>query len=110
MTREQRLRRETEISECRCEFDQDPDDPEPSWHYHRICLHCGHEWWGLHCPHDGYQNPCPGCDIKPTPLGEALSDIYDVQNGPPLLKYEAEWMDAMRRSAKILGYSNEEQT
>ena len=34
-------------------------------HYERVCLICGYSWLGLHCPHDGYQNPCPRCDKKP---------------------------------------------
>jgi len=31
----------------------------------RTCLGCGYNWWGLHCPHDGYQNPCPNCKLTP---------------------------------------------
>jgi hypothetical protein len=47
--------------------------PDKDWlddycHYNRVCINCGHVWWGLHCPHDGYQNPCPKCDIKPEPV------------------------------------------
>jgi hypothetical protein len=34
-------------------------------HYHRTCQNCGRNWWGLHCPHDGIQNPCPSCKKKP---------------------------------------------
>lgn len=34
-------------------------------HYERTCNFCGNTWLGLHCPHDGYQNPCPNCDRKP---------------------------------------------
>jgi len=53
---------------CECEFDPYPDDdPEPSWHYKRTCKHCGREWYGLHCPHEASQNPCPGCGVRPTP-------------------------------------------
>lgn len=56
---------------CDCEFDPydppDPDDPhEESWHYQRTCEHCGEIWYGLHCPHDGYQRRCPGCGVRPT--------------------------------------------
>jgi len=35
------------------------------YHYHRTCLGCGKNWWGLHCPHDGYQNPCSKCGLIP---------------------------------------------
>lgn len=38
---------------------------ENTTHYERVCLVCGHTWLGLHCPHDRYQNPCPGCGSKP---------------------------------------------
>jgi hypothetical protein len=52
----------SEADECRCEFDPYDDDPdEESWHYRRTCGGCGYVWWGLHCPHDGVQNPCPSC-------------------------------------------------
>lgn len=51
---------------CDCTFDPyDPADYEPgeaieeSWHYRRTCPICGAVWWSLHCPHDGYQRPCP---------------------------------------------------
>lgn len=50
--------------ECNCEFDVDPDDPEDDWHYRRTCTSCGKQWWSLHCPHDGYQNPCPACKTR----------------------------------------------
>lgn len=39
-----------------------------SAHYHRRCLECFHEWAGLHCMHDGYQNPCPNCGARPVPI------------------------------------------
>lgn len=56
---------------CVCTFDPyDDGDTEESWHYKRTCLHCGHSWFGLHCRHDGVQNPCPGCDVRPTPVPE----------------------------------------
>lgn len=57
---------------CDCEFDTYDDDPEESWHYRRVCAHCGEAWWGLHCPHDGRQNPCPGCGVVPTPQGQRV--------------------------------------
>ena len=51
---------------CDCEFSPYTDgDTEESWHYLRTCLHCGYEWYGLHCPHDGIQNPCPCCGTVP---------------------------------------------
>lgn len=58
---------------CNCEFDVDPDSddentPETTWHYRRTCRHCSGVWWGLHCPHDGRQNPCPHCGVRPTPV------------------------------------------
>lgn len=57
-----------DIYEC-CSFDEyeqcDSEYGEESWHYKRTCLHCGEQWYGLHCPHDGRQNPCPGCGILP---------------------------------------------
>jgi len=58
--------------DCQCEFtpydDYYPDPNNLSWHFRRKCLYCGYIWYGLHCPHDGFQNPCPRCKIKPTPV------------------------------------------
>jgi hypothetical protein len=34
-------------------------------HYFRTCLKCGKNWWGLHCPHELYQNPCGQCGLVP---------------------------------------------
>ena len=42
-----------------------PSELDDSTHYHRTCMNCGKNWWGLHCPHDGYQNNCPNCNIRP---------------------------------------------
>ena len=56
--------------ECVCEFDFAEGDGEESWHYTRECDNCGNIWAGLHCIHDGYQNPCPACGIRPTPIPE----------------------------------------
>jgi hypothetical protein len=39
-----------------------------SWHYKRKCEKCGGRWFGLHCIHDGYQNPCPHCNTVPMPV------------------------------------------
>lgn len=41
------------------------EEIEDYTHYFRTCWSCGNTWWGLHCPHDGYQNPCPECGEKP---------------------------------------------
>ncbi len=46
---------------CACEF------APGECLYSRTCTHCGREWLGLHCVHDGYQNPCPGCEVRPEP-------------------------------------------
>ena len=58
--------------ECNCEFTPYPSDhdEEESWHFLRRCQHCGNTWYGLHCPHDGYQNPCGKCGARPVPLPE----------------------------------------
>ena len=62
------------LNVCDCEFtpypDDDPDRDEESWHFLRKCQKCGWEWYGLHCPHDGYQNPCPNCGQSPIPISE----------------------------------------
>lgn len=55
---------------CDCKFDPRHADEEDgkvyeSVHYHRKCLFCGFEWAGLHCVHDGYQNPCRNCSMRP---------------------------------------------
>lgn len=50
--------------DCDCELTGDAEDPEPT-HYDRVCEFCGKTWRGLHCPHDGYQNPCPHCGQRP---------------------------------------------
>ena len=34
---------------------------------------------------------------------DCLSDLYAVQNGCPLPKYEADWTAAMRRAERLLG-------
>lgn len=58
---------------CDCTFDPDRNDPdeatpETAWHFLRVCQICGTKWYGLHCPHDGNQNPCPSCGVRPAPL------------------------------------------
>jgi hypothetical protein len=57
---------------CDCEFtpypEGDPDHGEESTHYLRTCPACEHQWWSLHCPHDGAQSPCPLCEFVPDPV------------------------------------------
>ena len=53
---------------CNCKLTKDPWDPEDDWHFDRACLRCGQHWRGLHCQHDGVQNPCPYCGVTPAPL------------------------------------------
>ena len=60
---------------CNCEFvakyeDDDGDNCHEPWHYKRTCSSCGKWWYGLHCPHDGYQNPCPHCGTRPATVSE----------------------------------------
>ena len=61
---------------CDCEFTPykrgDDDYGEESWHYLRKCASCGKEWYGLHCPHDGYQNTCPKCGQTPSVVSREL--------------------------------------
>lgn len=52
---------------CECEFaPYEDDDDEVSYHFKRECKSCNRTWWGLHCPHDGVQRPCPHCNVTPT--------------------------------------------
>lgn len=37
-----------------------------------------------------------------TELKESLSDLMDVQNGPPLYKYQTDWNAAMTRAKAAL--------
>lgn len=50
---------------------------EESWHFKRTCLHCGYVWGGLHCPHDGYQNPCPHCEKRPDCIDSECKCEFD---------------------------------
>ena len=52
---------------------------EELWHYARTCAHCGHVWGGLHCPHDGYQNPCPSCGTRPDAEEGPADDFCDCE-------------------------------
>ena len=61
-----------------CVFDAPPDeDDEESWHFLRTCLHCGHQWQGLHCRCDRRQNRCPACLERPTPVPCPCLDMSD---------------------------------
>jgi hypothetical protein len=71
--------------DCGCEPDVPEDDGYPPTHFLRTCERCGCIWEGLHCPHDGYQNRCPDCNLRPTPPGRN----YRYWNGPPMPKTEA---------------------
>ena len=57
---------------CNCDFTPypkiDEDFGKESYHYLRTCLFCEHKWYGLHCPHDFYQNPCSQCGKYPIPV------------------------------------------
>lgn len=53
---------------CNCVFTPYEDSHEESCHYLRTCATCGHQWYGHHCPHDGYQNACSQCGTYPTPV------------------------------------------
>lgn len=60
---------------CDCKFTPDPNDPDDEWHYRRTCPNCGFDdWWTLHCEHDGYQNRCPECRVRPTPIAAMEKD------------------------------------
>ncbi len=63
--RRQAEEKREKIMDCNCEMTVDPNDRDDDWHYDRVCLACGEKWRGLHCPHDGYQNPCPYCGSVP---------------------------------------------
>lgn len=55
-----------------------PINIEDYTHYHRTCQNCGKNWWGLHCPHDGYQNPCPECESMPVVVNAHYCDCEFV--------------------------------
>lgn len=60
------------VGECACEFTHDPAEPdEESFNYLRRFPLCKGVWWGLHCPHDGFQNPCPNCGTVPMSIPES---------------------------------------
>jgi hypothetical protein len=53
------------------------EEEEESWHYLRTCETCGGRWYGLHCPHDGHQNPCLYCGTRPEPNWIACDCEFD---------------------------------
>ncbi len=65
---------------CDCEFTVDPEDPEDDWHFDRTCQSCGKQWRGLHCPHDGYQNPCPWCGVMPLSAPSSQPSINQTKS------------------------------
>lgn len=38
---------------------------EDYYRFRRTWTFCGKNWWAVHCPHDGIQNPCPSCEKRP---------------------------------------------
>ena len=56
------------------------------YHHQRVCLNCGYTWWGLHCPHDGYQNPCGDCGETPEPV--VNSDKCECELVAPVAELE----------------------
>ena len=60
---------------------------EESWHFKRTCDYCGHVWAGIHCPHDGIQNPCPNCGKTPiTKEGECNCE-FDWEDNEETIEY-----------------------
>lgn len=57
-----------------------------SWHYKRICKYCGFVWAGLHCIHDGYQNPCPNCGKRPKLVEEECDCVFDWEDKEEICK------------------------
>ena len=53
------------------------EEIEELLHYKRTCEFCGHVWGGLHCPHDGWQNPCPNCNKRPTVKKDECNCEFD---------------------------------
>lgn len=43
-----------------------------------------------------------------TALREALTDLHAVQNGPPLIRHQAEWEAAMTKTRAALGLKEPE--
>lgn len=62
-----------------CDFTPYADSDEESWHYQRTCLHCGYQWYGLHCPHDNCQNACWQCGARPDPVQLAQEELIAIE-------------------------------
>ena len=79
-------------------------------HYYRVCNTCGYGWWGLHCPHDGYQNNCGNCNTRPTiPPGDLCKCefVADVEQIQALIteEYKRGWQNAW----KVINTQSKEQ-
>lgn len=53
------------------------------------------------------KNGCLACEIEEVQAKfdsclNILRDLYDLQNGPPLIKYEKEWKEVMSKAEYIL--------
>lgn len=74
-----------ELTVCDCQFTPYEDNfiDGESWHYLRKCVHCGEEWYSLHCPHDGFQGYCPNCKER----AQQVEETAFVLNG---VRYENE--------------------
>ena len=77
-------------------------DIEDYTHYHRTCQNCGKNWWGLHCPHDGYQNPCPECEFKPKPLRDKHCDCEFVVPVPEIIDLIESVVDNLKPDTNLL--------
>lgn len=71
------------------------------------CPNCGFRFDALH-ENEGGGYTCMLCaetelQDQLQALREAAQDLYDVQNGPPLPSYEAEWQEAMAQIDRLLG-------
>ncbi len=57
-------------------------------------------WKHWRCPH--CSNKLDELEKDKKQLLEALRNLHDEQNGPPLLKYEKDWRAAMDRAKWLL--------
>lgn len=69
---------------------------EASTHYERVCLNCGYTWLGLHCPHDGYQNPCGHCREKPKTVETTKDTTCECNGATDLVELKTEIQDLIR--------------
>ena len=89
-------------------------------HYYRVCTTCGYGWWGLHCPHDGYQNNCGNCNTRPTILPgdlckcEFVAEVDEIQalinekviEGKIALLEEIKPPEQFKDYMRMAGYTN----